>query len=675
MATQPKMKQGELILPGLVPPQGSDLRTVFRRIRNFLAGRFVGATRDEALLSEVLKCLYCRIHLDSHPELLEGRSLSAIAVSDGVTLSGLCRRVFRAIREENSELFSGTEELLLDPAALAYTIGALAEVCLIDGDRDAIGDAYEVFIGSHVRGQDGQFFTPRNAARFLIAATEPTVKSIVLDPACGAGGFLSATIQHLAKNGATADAIQRFSASRLYGIDKDKHLVSLTQAHIFLAAQAKPHVVCADSLAWNPQAGDTLDSFPGEGEYDIVLTNPPFGADIVAATGSVLRAYALARKWRHQPSNGHLAPTSDFQNNVPPQVLFVEKCVKLARPGGRIGIVLPESLISSKSHRYVIEFIRSECIIKAVAGMPESLFKTSGKGGTHTKTCLLVLQKRSTARRPSGGKLFMAEARWCGHDSRGKPIPHDDLPAIQANFASFTNGRLSESSPLGFAVVEEDIADNVLAPRYYDPEVSRGLNTLKKTHHLVRFGDLMDQGVLEVNTGDEIGKLAYGTGSIPFVRTSDLSNWEIKADPKHCVSRELYESYREAQDIRPGDILMVRDGTYLIGTCALVTSHDREILYQSHIYKIRVLKGDLGLNPYLLLAILSSEIVQQQIRAKRFTQDIIDSLGDRIAELILPIWKNAAHRNKITRMVTTAIETRIEAREASRRARELVAKG
>ena len=658
----------------MVPPQGGDLRAVFRRIRNFLAGSFLGATRDEALLSEVLKCLYCRIHLDAHPEFLEGGSLQKLAASDGAALSKLCRRVFREIREANGEIFSQTEELLLDPAALAYTMGSLADVPLIDGDRDAIGDAYEVFIGSHVRGQDGQFFTPRNAAGFLIAAVQPTLKDSVLDPACGAGGFLSATIQYLAKEGATASAIEKFAASRLYGIDKDKYLVSLTQAHITLATRAKAHVVCADSLAWNPQAGDSLDSFPGEGEYDVVLTNPPFGANIVAATGPVLRAYALARKWRHHPANGQLAPTAEFQNNVPPQVLFMEKCVKLTRPGGRIGIVVPESLISSKSHRYVIEFLRSECSIKAVAGMPESLFKTSGKGGTHTKTCLLILERRSPIRKRLASQVFMAEARWCGHDSRGKPIPHDDLPSIQSNFATFRRGKLSDASPLGFAVAAEDIADNVLAPRYYDPKVSRDLDAMKKSHHLVQFGELMERGVVEVTTGDEIGKLAYGTGSIPFVRTSDLSNWEIKVDPKHGVSREIYERYRAKQDVRPGDILMVRDGTYLIGTCALVTAHDIKILYQSHIYKIRVLKSELGLNPYLLLAILSSEIVQQQIRAKRFTQDIIDSLGDRIAELILPIWKDAARRNRITRTVTTTIETRIEAREMSREARELVSR-
>ena len=181
------------------------------------------------------------------------------------------------------------------------------------------------------------------------------------------------------------------------------------------------------------------------------------------------------------------------------------------------------------------------------------------------------------------------------------------------------------------------------------------------------------QGVLTLATGDEIGKLSYGTGSIPFIRTSDISNWELKADPKHGVSRELYNSLRLKQDVQPGDVLLVRDGTYLIGTCAIVTEQDREMLYQSHLYKIRVNDNDIGLNPYLLLALLSSPVVQKQIRSKQFTQDIIDSLGERIHELYLPIPKKDKDRDRIAGLVRSAVDHRIQARELALQARSALA--
>jgi type I restriction enzyme M protein len=119
--------------------------------------------------------------------------------------------------------------------------------------------------------------------------------------------------------------------------------------------------------------------------------------------------------------------------------------------------------------------------------------------------------------------------------------------------------------------------------------------------------------------------------------------------------------------VREGDILMVRDGTYLIGTCAYITKYDEKIVYQSHIYKIRV--NDPGrISPYLLLAALSSPPVKRQIQAKRTSQDIIDTLGKKINELILPLPKSGKRRQRISGIVEKSIEDRVQARELARQA-------
>ena len=109
---------------------------------------------------------------------------------------------------------------------------------------------------------------------------------------------------------------------------------------------------------------------------------------------------------------------------------------------------------------------------------------------------------------------------------------------------------------------------------------------LSGTHNCRTIGELVDAGLLAAETGDEIGKAAYGTGDIPFVRTSDISNWEIKSAPKQGVSREIYAVYASDQDVQSGDILFVRDGTYLIGTNCFITEIDKEILYQSHVPEV-----------------------------------------------------------------------------------------
>ena len=185
----------------------------------------------------------------------------------------------------------------------------------------------------------------------------------------------------------------------------------------------------------------------------------------------------------------------------------------------------------------------------------------------------------------------------------------------------------------------DDVSDAIYIPKYYDPTIKHKLDSLTETHDLLQICDLAKKKIIELATGDEIGKSAYGTGDIPFVRTSDITNWEIKSSPKQGVSREIYEQYALRQNVLEGDILLVRDGTYLIGRNCFITPVDKEILYQSHIVKFRVLKTQ-QLIPELFFLVLNSPIVQKQIRSIQFTADIIDTLGQRLRDIILPIPKS-----------------------------------
>ena len=321
---------------------------------------------------------------------------------------------------------------------------------------------------------------------------------------------------------------------------------------------------------------------------------------------------------------------------------------------------MPESMICNPSHRYIVQHIKSVARIKVVISLPEELFQPY----THAKTCAVVIEK-SPPDPAEDHEIFMAIAKWCGHDSRGLTIPYDDLPQILANYMSFESQSSIPYDHKGFVMRESDIHDDIYVPKYYNPEIQLALSELEESHDLLLFGDLVESGVLSYGTGDEVGKLAYGSGNIPFVRTSDIANWEIKLDPKHGLSQDIYDDYQEGQDVRRDDILMVRDGTYLVGTCALISKYDTKIVYQSHLYKIRSNDSD-TLHPYLLLAVLSSPIVKEQIFAKQFTQDIIDSLGRRILELVLPIPKSPVEREEIISKVDEIICHKSASRELTR---------
>ncbi len=218
---------------------------------------------------------------------------------------------------------------------------------------------------------------------------------------------------------------------------------------------------------------------------------------------------------------------------------------------------------------------------------------------------------------------------------------------------------------LGFATRHSAIRSNIFVPRYYDPKLDRDLAALTRTHDLIPIGDLVEDGVLAFSTGIEVGKMAYDTGEVPFVRTSDISNWELKADPKQNVSEELYEETRTKLDVRAGDIFVVRDGTYLVGTSCILTEHDTKVLYAGGIYKIRVKRPE-TLDPYLLLALLNTPIVRRQMRAKQFTRDVIDTLGRRIFEVVLPIPKDVVKRKAIAEVTRETVETRVALRNRAK---------
>jgi len=647
------------------PIEANSLRQVLKEIRNYLAGRATGMTRDESLLIELIKILFCKIFAE-RSDKKDHRLFFATNSENPDEISRRLKLLFDTVCKNFSGVFEHYDGLKLDDESLAYVVRKLQGFDVLTLSRDPVGDAFEIFVNSTLRGSEGQFFTPRNAIELLVGMCNPKFGDRILDPACGSGSFLVTAAKYI-QMGSSISAKE--AASGLFGVDKDKFLSFIGKAHLTLLADHPVPVVCENSLLRFEDYSPEMTNWFFENSFDVILTNPPYGADIVVGDERLRGQYDLAFKWSHSKGSTSYHRTDTLQGNPSPQIIFLERCLKLLKPGGRCGVVLPESLFCNPSYGHVTQYMLLNSRIKAVVSFPESLFKTSGKTGTHTKTVGVVFEKLQPTC-SSDENIFFADAKWCGHDSRGNEIPFDDLPKILENYHRMGASKPQEEKRdhLGFFVKKGSIRNGILLPKFYDPEIQMDLDRLRSTHQLIRFGDLVDQGVLDIRTGDEVGKLAYGTGTIPFVRTSDISNWEIKLDAKQGVSQEHHDRLAVKQNVAPNDILMVRDGTYLVGTTALVTKHDLPLLYQSHIYKIRV-KDESKINPYLLLAILSCPLVQRQIQSFKFTQDIIDTLGNRINDLVLPIPRDHQLEHKVINDVSEAIHARTVGREAARKAR------
>jgi type I restriction enzyme M protein len=319
-----------------------------------------------------------------------------------------------------------------------------------------------------------------------------------------------------------------------------------------------------------------------------------------------------------------------------PQILFIELCVKLLRPGGRMGIVLPEGVFGNRQEGFVWCWLRKQGRITTLLDCPRTTFQPS----TDTKTNVLFFQKYTAAEQPDSAqpaKVAIGVALRCGHDRRGRThlpdgTPHeDDFDRLARAFTpNGTRNGLWKKVPLGEATY--------LVPRYYvrDHEFSDSEKEFIGSAELATIGELIDRGIVSVRKGHEVGSHAYGTGDIPFVRTSDVNNLEISTDPTNAVSDEVYEEFRPQQDLKAGDILMVVDGRYRIGATAILSENNHRCVAQSHLRIISTRRHE-KLTPYELLYALNLPSVRIRIRDLVFVQSTLGTLGSRLLELEVPL--------------------------------------
>ena len=649
-----------------------NLKSVFGSIRNYLAANNTGITLDNEFVVQIINIIFCKIYDERFTRVNDIVNFRAGIDEPSEEISGRIKRIFGAVKNKYPDVFNKTDIINLTDSSIAYIVGELQQYCLIDSERDVIADAFEVFISPSLRGGQGQFFTPRNVVKLLVSLANPTRNDKIIDPACGSGGFLIESLRYVwaqvQKEGEElgwpereifADQ-QEVAIKNFRGIDKESFLSKTTKAYMAILGDGRGGVFCENSLEMPSKWGNEAQNSIQLGSFNVILTNPPYGSKLKIDDKTILSNYDLGFQWK--VTDGLYSKTTNLLDYQTPQVLFIERCLKLLEPEGHLGIVAPESMFCNPSHKYIMKYVESKAQIEAVISMPENLFQPH----THAKTCVVLMRKLKDGEKINPNEnIFMAVAKWCGHDSRGLAIPFDDIPAIQERFVNFKSGKTLEYDHLGFAIKQSQIIDSIYLPIYYNPEIRESLLSLKDNYNLISVAELAERGLISLSNGDEVGKLAYGTGSIPFIRTSDIANWEIKLDPKQGLSEEIYESLREKQDVQAYDILMVKDGTYLVGTCAMITEEETKIVYQSHLWKIRSLNHE-ELNPYLLLALLSSPIVKQQIRAKQFTQDIIDTIGRRIYELVLPFPKDKKQEAEIIKKVQNVFAKRTEAKNLMR---------
>ena len=578
------------------------------------------ASRAEVIIEDLSLLLLSKLSA----EMNGGKSTIAAYLSGKGTAN---KALLPLLRESFPELLGAKQEFAIGDSSLRMALAELSELDLTHAPAHALGEAFQALIGPRLRGERGQFFTPKSLVRVMVEVLDPKPGENVADPACGTGGFLAETQIYLSQKYPHHEMV-----GKLLGVDKDTGLARLSGALLKILSHGRAHVYDFNSLSIPDWQAHTQAS--PLAAYDVVLTNPPFGSKIGVKDKSILSDFDFGHIWSHYAPNGRWKQSGALSQSEDPQILFLELCVRMLKPGGRMGIVLPEGVFGNKQTSYVWDWLEMQGAITALIDCPRTTFKP----GTDTKTNVLFFKKSNAATQKQEKQLTrVAVALHVGHDRRGRSHfsngeqQKDDFPAIASAFHSkATRGERWRAVALQ--------GERYLVPRYhYDRNDTAGEDLdIAKGARFATLGELAKERVITIRKGHEVGSDAYGTGDIPFVRTSDLSNFEISTDPTKAVSEQFYQEFSPQQKLRTGDLLIVIDGRYRIGTTALLTQHNVRCVVQSHLRIISTLKRN-QLDPYELLYALNLPFVKLHMRSLVFIQSTLGTLGNRLLELRIPI--------------------------------------
>lgn len=429
------------------------LKITFRRCHNYIHGN-EGMPKDAAFW-QFLYLIFCKMH-DENMRLTQRQAWQRRFwagpkeqfVDEGrKAIRKRIEELFAEVKVQYKNIFRGNEEISLSDRALAFIVSELAKYDFTRTDVDAKGVAYQELVGVNLRGDRGQYFTPRGVVKLVIEMLDPKEGETILDPACGTGGFLVATLAHMLKkfrkdqntevgNEDTTEflnvheRLKEYAAANVFGADFDPFLIRAAQMNMVLAGDGRGHLYNINSLEF--PKGHLADRPNAEkeiplGSVDIVATNPPFGSDIPITDRQILEQYELAHVWERDDEGG-FRNTGRSQGSVAPEILFIERSIKWLKPGtGRLGIVLPDGVLGNPATEYIRWWIMRETQVLASVDLPVEAF--IAEANVNILTSLVFLRRKSEEEKRGealGGaeeyQVFMAVADKVGIDRRGNKI-------------------------------------------------------------------------------------------------------------------------------------------------------------------------------------------------------------------------------------------------------------
>lgn len=442
-------------------PANDSLIRTFKRCHDYIYGN---EGRKKDAFWELLNLIFCKIYDEKRRYLCAERNETYrrqfwVGVKERNTSEGQAavakriKAIFEQLKTDAifSEVFAGNEQISLSDYGVAYVASEIAKYSFLDATVDVKGTAYETIVSNTLKQEAGQFFTPRNVIKCMVEMLNPTVNSRVLDPACGSGGFIVMVLDHVrqqitknmypelsgalleakASSDAVNDKVRAYAENMIFGFDFDPDLKKAAKMNMVMAGDGHSNIYNINSLEYPngslpdvpkvtasvaksvEQKGDLKDcdnSYALDnafGKFDCIFTNPPFGSKVEVAST--------------------IAENYELKAFIAPEVLFIEQCYNFLKPGGKMGIVLPDGILGNPNTEVVRKWILEHFKLLASVDLPVETFLPQ----VGVQASLLFLQKKTALERlvdPNSEiyNVFMAIAEKIGKDRRGNVIYEKD---------------------------------------------------------------------------------------------------------------------------------------------------------------------------------------------------------------------------------------------------------
>ena len=384
-----------------------------------------GKLAPTTAFDEVSKLLFCK--LKDEKDTVEDGKVYQFQIGTHESAVDVFNRIdgiYQKAKQQDAEVFKGN--INLEPKVVYQVVEHIQGINFGDTDLDTKGVAFERFMQDFFKGKMGQFFTPRKIIEFCVKLMEVKKDHYVLDPASGSGGFLLNTLDTLRKYAEThiKNPVQAYShwhdfaKDNLFGIEINDQIARVCKMNMIIHDDGHTNVISSSALERFSDIGKTHKGFKKD-HFDIILTNPPFGATIKSSETDILDTFELGKGRKNQKT----------------EILFIERCIDFVKPGtGKLCLVLPDGILTNSSLQYVRDFMMERCQIDAVISLPQFAFSHYGAG---VKSSLVFLRRKAENETLDDYPIFMAIADRIGYDATGREDKQNDLNKILEEYHVF----------------------------------------------------------------------------------------------------------------------------------------------------------------------------------------------------------------------------------------------